>query len=50
MASKTPNIVTSKVVATKASKLLSNPKSPAAVKSVAGSDLRQRVKPTSGKK
>lgn len=45
MASKTPNVVTSKAVATKASKLLSNPKTPAAVKSVAASDLRQRIAP-----
>jgi hypothetical protein len=47
---KAPNIVTSKAVATKASKLLSNPKSSPAVKSVAASDLRQRVKPAPKKK
>jgi len=42
---KKPDAVTSRVVATKAAKLLANPKTPAIVKSVAASDLRQRVKP-----
>lgn len=45
---KKPNETTSKRVATTASKLLSNPKTPAAVKSVAGSALTQKVK-TKGK-
>ena len=35
-------MATSKNDASKASKLLSNPKTPAAVKSVAGSDLSQK--------
>jgi hypothetical protein len=43
MPTKHPSGVTSKSVASKAAKLLSNPKTPAAVKSVAASDLRQRV-------
>jgi hypothetical protein len=43
--------VTSKSVASKASKLLSNPKTPAAVKSVAASALTQRPnKPKARKK
>lgn len=37
---------TSKKDASKASKLLSNPKTPANVKSVAGSDLAQRKSPS----
>ena len=41
---KAPNETTGKVVAAKASKLLSNPTTPAAVKSVAGSALTQRVR------
>lgn len=45
MAKKPPsNESTSKTVASKASKLLSNPKTPAATKSVAASALTQRVK------
>jgi hypothetical protein len=40
---------TSKKDASKAGKLLSNPKTPKTVKSVAGSDLSQR-KPSGGKK
>ena len=42
---KKPNESTSSRVATTASKLLSNPKTPAAVKSVAASALTQKVKP-----
>jgi len=38
-----PNESTGKAVASKAGKLLSNPKTPAAVKSVAASALTQRV-------
>jgi len=38
------NEVTSKAVASKAAKILSNPKSSAAAKSVAASALTQRVK------
>jgi hypothetical protein len=45
MTAKRPAGTTSKKDATLASKLLSNPKTPANVKSVAGSDLRQRVAP-----
>ena len=41
---KPPNETTSKVVASKASKLLSSPRTPVAVKSVAGSALTQRVR------
>jgi|HubBroStandDraft_2_1064218.scaffolds.fasta_scaffold00033_4 hypothetical protein len=41
---------TSKKDASKAAKLLSNPKTPAGVKSVAGSDLTQAKKPAGGKK
>ena len=45
MATKKPtNETTSKTVATKASKLLSSPKTSAAVKSVAASALTQRVR------
>lgn len=39
------NETTSKRVATVASKLLSDPKTPKAVRSVAGSALTQKVKP-----
>lgn len=46
MATKKPtNEQTSARVASKAAKLLSNPKTPAAVKSVAASALTQRVAP-----
>jgi len=41
---KKPTETTSKRVATLASKLLSNPKTPAAVKTVAASALTQKVK------
>ena len=40
----TPNETTSKAVATKASKVLSNPRSTPAQKSVAASALTQRVR------
>jgi hypothetical protein len=40
----TPSETTSKQVASKASKLLSNPATPKSVKSVAASALTQRVK------
>ena len=43
-------MTTSKGDASKASKLLSNPKTPKAVKSVAGSDLAQRKGKSKGKK
>ncbi|MES2973286.1 MAG: hypothetical protein V4757_06740 [Pseudomonadota bacterium] len=49
MATKTPNETTSSKVASAASKLLSNPNTPKAVKSVAASALTQRV-PAKGKK
>lgn len=44
MATKKPNETTSPRVATAASKLLSNPKTPANVKTVAASALTQKVK------
>jgi hypothetical protein len=40
----TPNETTSKAVATKAAKALSNPRSTPAQKSIAGSALTQRVR------
>ena len=49
MATKKPNETTSSRVATKASKLLRDPKSSAAVKSVAASALTQKVKSGKGK-
>lgn len=47
---KKSNETTSSKVATTASKLLSNPKTPAAVKSVAASALTQKVKSSAPKK
>ena len=44
MNAKTKNETTSKTVASKAAKLLADPKTPKAVRSVAGSALTQKVR------